>query len=539
MAKLLLETTRLSHSFGGKQLFQTGPLRVCEGDRIGIAGPNGAGKTTLLNILSGAITPDEGTVIRHCPITYLRQFDLLPEETDGQLLREFGMAGRKNVQGLSGGEQMRLRLSAAMGQASVLVFADEPTSNLDEEGIRLVCEKLSQAESFLLISHDRAVLDRLCSRVWVLENGTLTDFPGNYSAWQEEKVKDLRRQQTEYEQYIAEKSHLEAALMERKQRSSRVRKAPSRMGNSEARLHKRAATEKSEKLDNARKAIETRLARLEVKERPREQERAKIDFSLTNPPANKLVLRAEGLTFGYGTRLLFENASFQLPRGSKTVLWGPNGCGKTTLLRLIAEGHPSIILVPKAKIGWFCQGFEQLDLSRTVLENAMADAVQPECIVRSILARLLIRREDVDKPAGTLSGGERNKLAFAKLFASPANLLLLDEPTNYLDLPALESLQEMIKDYEGTILLVTHDRAFADGCCTRTIRFASGKLSVSGGGPSTPAEQERPRIPMDRAVLELRLAQVIAQLSDPNCSEKEALEQQFAELLRQRESIGQ
>ena len=101
----------------------------------------------------------------------------------------------------------------------------------------------------------------------------------------------------------------------------------------------------------------------------------------------------------------------------------------------------------------------------------MADAVQPECIVRSILARLLIRREDVDKPAGTLSGGERNKLAFAKLFASPANLLLLDEPTNYLDLPALESLQEMIKDYEGTILLVTHDRAFADGCCTRTIRL--------------------------------------------------------------------
>lgn len=537
MAKLLLETTRLVHFFGSRKILETGPLQIFAGDRIGVTGANGAGKTTLLNILSGALAPDEGTVSRRCPVAYLRQFDEDRTGADSQLLREFGMAGRQEQAGLSGGEQMRVRLSAVMKEGALLTFADEPTSNLDEAGIRLVCEKLDACESFLLISHDRAVLDRLCTQIWEVESGAVTPYAGNYTAYREQKTLIRRRQQTEYEQYQEEKAHLETALADRQRRSQRVRKAPSRMGNPEARLHKREATEKAEKINSARKAIEARLERLEVKERPRELISAKIDLSLTDPPSNKIVLRGEHLTFGYGETLLFQDLSFELPRGSKTLLWGENGCGKTTLLRLIAEGNPAISQVPKARTGWFRQGFEQLDLNKTVLENVMETAVQPEPVMRSVLARLLISRDDVDKRAGVLSGGERIKLAFAKLFGSPANLLLLDEPTNYLDMPAIEALQEMIREYEGAILFVSHDRAFADACAGRTLRFSEGKLLLSQGGPTALQSEKAPSPSMSRAVLDLRLAEVIARLSAPNCPDKEPLEAQFQELLRQKQAL--
>lgn len=537
MAKLLLETTRLVHFFGSRKILDTSPLQIFAGDRIGIVGANGAGKTTLLNILSGALVPDEGIVSRRCPVAYLRQFGEDQTGADGRLLREFGVAGRQEEAGLSGGEQMRVRLSAVMKEGTLLTFADEPTANLDETGIRLVCDKLDACESFLLISHDRAVLNRLCAQIWEVENGTVTPYAGNYTAYREQKALDRRRQQAEYEQYREEKAHLEAALADRTRRSQRVRKAPSRMGNSEARLHKREATEKAEKINSARKAIETRLERLEVKERPRDQVSAKIDLALTDPPANKIILHGEHLTFGYGETLLFRDAAFDLPRGSKTVLWGENGCGKTTLLRLIAEGHPAISQVPKARAGWFRQGFEQLDLDKTVLENVMETAVQPEPVMRSVLARLLISRDDVDKRAGVLSGGERIKLAFAKLFGSPANLLLLDEPTNYLDMPAIEALQEMVREYEGTVLFVSHDRAFADACAERTLRFSGGKLLLSQGGPSALHAEKSPSPSMSKAVLELRLAEVIARLSAPNCPDKEALEAQFQELLRQKQAL--
>ena len=166
-----------------------------------------------------------------------------------------------------------------------------------------------------------------------------------------------------------------------------------------------------EKLDNARKTILSRLEQLEVKEKPQETAQVRIDFSLTDPPANREIVTGNHITFSHGKNLIFENASFSLPKGSKTALVGANGVGKTTLMELIWSGAPGIRLVPKAKIGYFKQSLDTLDLSKTVLENVMETSVQSENTMRGILARLLIRREDVFKKAGILSGGERVKLA--------------------------------------------------------------------------------------------------------------------------------
>ena len=539
MSKILLSANHIVQYFGERKILEFEKLNVYEGDHIGIVGGNGVGKTTLLNILSGELIPDEGSVIREVPVSYFKQFRDRAEQVDLQKCRKLGLTGKLSREHLSGGEMTRLGL-AAMNKDSLLTFADEPTANLDADGVELCCQMLEQCSTLLLISHDRAVLNRLCTRIIEVRDGCLYFYTGNFAAYHEQREQAFKRQEFEYQQYRSEKSRLEKAARQRSQASKSVRKAPSRMGNSEARLHKREAGEKMEKLDNARKAILSRLEQLEVKEKPREMAQVRIDFSLTDPPANREIVMGDHITFSYGKKLIFENASFSLPKGSKTALIGPNGAGKTTLMELIWSGATGIRLVPKAKIGYFKQSLDTLDLSKTVLENVMETSVQSEKTMRGILARLLIRREDVFKKVSVLSGGERVKLAFAKLFGSPANLLLLDEPTNFLDMPAIEALQQMVEDYEGTVLFVSHDRTFSDGCATRILRIEGRKL-ISFDGNLTEWEKKqmesKSEKKMDKLLLELRLADVISRLSTPNCQNKEELEKEFEQLIAQKNAL--
>ena len=539
MSRILLSANDIVQYFGERKILEFEKLNVYEGDHIGIVGGNGVGKTTLLNILSGELIPDEGSVIREVPVSYFKQFRDRAEQVDLQKCRKLGLTGKLSREHLSGGEMTRLGL-AAMNKDSLLTFADEPTANLDADGVELCCQMLEQCSTLLLISHDRAVLNRLCTRIVEVRDGCLYFYTGNFAAYHEQREQAFKRQEFEYQQYRSEKSRLEKAARQRSQASKSVRKAPSRMGNSEARLHKREAGEKMEKLDNARKAILSRLEQLEVKEKPREMAQVRIDFSLTDPPANREIVMGDHITFSYGKKLIFENASFSLPKGSKTALIGPNGAGKTTLMELIWSGATGIRLVPKAKIGYFKQNLDTLDLSKTVLENVMETSVQSEKTMRGILARLLIRREDVFKKVSVLSGGERVKLAFAKLFGSPANLLLLDEPTNFLDMPAIEALQQMVEDYEGTVLFVSHDRTFLEECATRILRIEDRKL-ISFDGNLTEWEKKqiesKSEKKMDKLLLELRLADVISRLSTPNCQNKEELEKEFEQLIAQKNAL--
>ena len=539
MSKILLSANHIVQYFGERKILEFEKLNVYEGDHIGIVGGNGVGKTTLLNILSGELIPDEGSVIREVPVSYFKQFRDRAEQVDLQKCRKLGLTGKLSREHLSGGEMTRLGL-AAMNKDSLLTFADEPTANLDADGVELCCQMLEQCSTLLLISHDRAVLNRLCTRIVEVRDGCLYFYTGNFAAYHEQREQAFKRQEFEYQQYRSEKSRLEKAARQWSQASKSVRKAPSRMGNTEARLHKREAGEKMEKLDNARKAILSRLEQLEVKEKPREMAQVRIDFSLTDPPANREIVMGDHITFSYGKKLIFENASFSLPKGSKTALIGPNGAGKTTLMELIWSGATGIRLVPKAKIGYFKQNLDTLDLSKTVLENVMETSVQSEKTMRGILARLLIRREDVFKKVSVLSGGERVKLAFAKLFGSPANLLLLDEPTNFLDMPAIEALQQMVEDYEGTVLFVSHDRTFLEECATRILRIEDRKL-ISFDGNLTEWEKKqmesKSEKKMDKLLLELRLADVISRLSTPNCQNKEELEKEFEQLIAQKNAL--
>ena len=535
MSKLLLEANQIVHYFADRKILDFERFVLYAGERVGIVGANGSGKTTLLNLLSGRISPDEGQIRRSAGISYLEQFGK-PSEGSFTEQKKLGVLQAAGQEQVSGGEATRLRLAQAVGRDAPILFADEPTSNLDQEGTEQAAARLEQAETLVVVSHDRALLDRLCTRIIEVEDGKLNSYEGNFTAYRLQKEAERQRAGFEYTQYRKEKSRLEGAIEQSRRKAGSVAKAPPRMGKSEARLHKLVSAEITEKLEHSTRRLESRLERLEVKERPKEEIRISFDFSLTDPPENKVVLRGKRVSFSYGERKILNSADFVLPRGSRTALCGKNGAGKTTLLNRIAEGDPAIRPVPKAKIGYFRQSFEQLDFSKTVLENAMRHSVQPQAVMRNMLARLYFRGDAVFKPASVLSGGERIKLSFAKLFGSEANLLLLDEPTNYLDLPSIETLQELVCAYEGTILFVSHDQAFAEACATRLLFLEDGKLRAFEGSFAEYREaQNRPPEDAQKALRELRLAEVISRLSmNPSEKEKEALEAEFQRLLARR-----
>ena len=334
---------------------------------------------------------------------------------------------------------------------------------------------------------------------------------------------------------MAEKTALEQAISNRKRRAGKVRKAPSRMGNSEARLHKRQAGESQEKLYNAANSLVTRLEKLEVKEKPKERPAIRLDFSLTEPPENKIVISADRLSFSYGSVPVFKNAGFRIVNGLKTALWGENGTGKTTLLNLVyAAGRVmekgiqtfddavvsaarSINIGPGARLAYFRQTFENLDPGKTVLENVMKDSVQNETVARTILARLLLPGGNVFKKVGILSGGEKIKTSFAKLFVSRANVLLLDEPTNYLDMQSIEALESVLKDYEGTVLFVSHDRAFVRAVADRLLVTGGLTVRTFEGGldeyeESIRTVDEAKNRELEKTMLRMRITEVITKL---------------------------
>lgn len=229
------------------------------------------------------------------------------------------------------------------------------------------------------------------------------------------------------------------------------------------------------------KAVQARLAHLPKVARPNELVRIKMDFSLTTPPDNQVVLECTYLHFSYGSHLIFDDASFYLENHHKVCLFGANGTGKTTLLRCIEENESSIRKVPRAKIGFLDQEFKQLDPKKTLLQNATSSSVQSDSVIRTVLARLLFTQQVLHKRVEVLSGGEKTKRSFAKLMLSECNLLILDEPTNYLDLMSVEVLSELLRNYQGTVLFVSHDQHLINHVATDLLIINNHKLELFVG----------------------------------------------------------
>ena len=441
----------------------------------------------------------------------------------------------------------RNRIVKALSSHPELLMADEPTTDLDQEGLTLLRKALMGFQgAILLVSHDRALLRKLCNRIWYLRDGTILDFPGGYDDFIAERDRRMERETFEYEQYKAERKRLKESAQRMAERASQVKKTPGRMGNSEARLHKREWTDSVLQLSHAKRTIQNRMDHLEVKEKPKALPEIRMKLGVVHPVEAKTVLECTCDRLRAGASELLRDTGFVLPTGSRTALIGPNGCGKTSLLHAILDQTGAGIRFqgkarwnPAVRIGWFDQHHEQtMDRKKSVLENIMGSAVYPEHIARTVMACLGLRGEAVFKPLELLSGGEKAKTALGKLLLMDCNTLLLDEPTNHLDLFTMEELEKLLASYGGTILFVSHDEEFIRKTATRIIRFDEGKLVTTEGGwdeMKKPAQTERTDADKSLEIsrLEMRMAVLSARMAHPEKGDHpEQLQQEYLELAR-------
>ncbi len=543
MAKIVLEARNIRRSCGERELFHVDSLAVYEGEKIGLTGRNGAGKSTLLHILSGEEAPDEGQVRRFGKTAEIRQQGLAREEGGGRYQALFRAPEAR--ESLSGGEQTRNRIAAAFSAAPRLLLADEPTTDLDEEGLRMLRKQLRDFDgTLILVSHDRSLLREFCTRIWYLENGKLEDFPGGYDDFEAERERKRERAQFEYDQYRSEQKRLKESAQRMAEMASSVKKAPSRMGNSEARLHTREYTNSVLHLSHMKRTVQNRMEKMEVKERPAAQPEIRMKLGVSTPVRARYALEVSCGRLTAGEKLLLKDAKLVLPAGSRTALTGENGCGKTTLLSALTGNLPegaaftgSIRFNPQVKMGWFDQHHERtLHGEKSVLDNIMAESIHPQSLARTVLSCLGFEREDAFKQVSVLSGGERAKAALARLLLMDLNLLILDEPTNHLDLFTMKALEELLESYGGTLLFVSHDETFLRRVSTRMIRFEEGTLITLEGSaeereksPETPAAEQDLQIRL--MTLEMRMADLSARMARPRKGDRpEQLNEDYMKL---------
>ena len=479
--KQLLCAENIKVSYGEQEVLNFEKFQLYEGDRVGLVGANGAGKTTLLKVLCGQLEPEWGTVKMNCDPFYFKQFDEDWDsfELDGKEISTMGVKEQIWQEKVSGGENTRIRLACMFGSNKAVAFLDEPTTNLDVKGRTLLTEKMAHMTTFVVVSHDRALMNTVCNKIVEISEGKLTEYTGNYDDYRHLKEEIVKRQWTEYEKYTAEKKRLTQVYYDKKSQAKNMTKKPRNMSYSEYKMRnlvgRHVPADRALQMEKSAANVLKRIEHMEVKNKPRELPAMKPDFRLTCPPENPIVIRGEHITFGYDEKLLYEDASFIIPNRSKVAILGDNGAGKSTLLNMMIE-RSQVSVVPAAKIGYISQHMSEIDLTKTVLQNAREVSIQKEEIMRTILARLLLTDRDMKKKAGELSGGERRKLAFAMLFVSDINLIVLDEPTNYMDLPSIEALESLLAEYEGTLVFVSHDMEFVDHIATEKLLVADGKI---------------------------------------------------------------
>ncbi|MDP2136948.1 MAG: ABC-F family ATP-binding cassette domain-containing protein [Candidatus Didemnitutus sp.] len=506
----MLTIADVAKSYGTRELFSEVSLFVARTDRYGLVGPNGAGKSTLFNLILGEESPDEGTIEweRGADFGYLPQESapvgeesilsiatsgkkLMPEDDDDydidwtleprakKILSGLGFRESdhdKQAKSFSGGWVMRAHLARLLVSEPALLLLDEPTNHLDLEALLWFQDYLTRYPGGLLVvSHDREFLNILCTGILELRGGTLNRYTGNYDDYLNEK--DARKDQ-------------QAALFKNQQREiAHLQKFVDRFG-AKASMASRAKSK--EKQIN-------RLKDVAVEEPWEDLKR--INFRFPQPPRSGLkVVNLTNVDQAYGDHVVYRGLNFEAERGQKMVLVGPNGSGKSTLLKILADVIPiqggQRELGSNVVPGYFAQNrADNLHLDLTVFENVMelrtAENQLTEQQARAVLGGFLFRKDDVHKKVAVLSGGEKSRLALARLLVNPPNLLLMDEPTTHLDIPSIDALVNALKQYEGTFIFISHDVYFIKALAETVLHVHSGRLTPYAGSYDYYLEKSR------------------------------------------------
>ncbi|WP_047985070.1 Msr family ABC-F type ribosomal protection protein [Ornithinibacillus californiensis] len=465
MENILFELENVIIRVLEKEILKIDRLAVHQFDRIGIVGRNGAGKSTLLKLLAGKRQPTVGRISRLVEPSYFDQLAKYNEtsEADGALTSKLGVSQVTNHP--SGGEETRLKLAQLFTTYREAILMDEPTTHLDKTGKDFLVNQLTYYYGALVIvSHDRSLLDDLVTTIWEVVDGKVTVYKGNYSAYAATKQVEVEQKRLAYDSYVKEKERLEKAATEKMAKAQKIlasSKAKQKGKEKPSRLGKTKSKGTSQKgMHRVAKSIEQRIQNLpEVT--PIKNE-GKITFLQSDTVAlhNKFPIMADNLTIEVPQCILLEQVSFQMPLGKKIAITGPNGAGKSTLLHYLITGKEGLTLSPKAKIGSFLQKSYRFETDETVLSFLRNRTDQNEGVLRSVLNRMQFAGTDLQKEVCSLSGGEAVRLQLCLLFLGKYNILILDEPTNFLDIDALEALEQFIEGYKGTIIIVSHDKTF-------------------------------------------------------------------------------
>lgn len=521
---IIMEVNNLKYYIRDRLLIEIDKLSIQNNDRIGLVGHNGSGKTTLLELLAGKYEPDEGAIIT---------------DTSGELLPQLKNTNTTK----SGGEVTQEYINKSLAKKTGLLLADEPTTNLDTEHIEKFEKQLSRWQgAIVIVSHDRTFLDSLCTAIWAIDDaGKVKEYKGNYTDYTNQKKLEITQRESAYENYQQKKRQLENALEIKEQKAQRATKKPKKVSPSEARITgaKPYFAKKQKKLQKTAKAIETRLEKLEKVEKVREIPAIKMDLPNQEAITGSTILRIEELKASVKDRILWSPSSFHVRGGDKIAIIGRNGVGKTTLLKKIVSNEPGVTTSANMKTGYFSQNLDVLDKDQSIFENVSSTSKQDETLIRTVLARLHFYRDDVYKKVDVLSGGERVKVAFAKIFVSDVNMLILDEPTNFLDIEAVEALEGLLQNYKGTILLVSHDRRFIQTIANRILIIENEEIKIYEGN----YENYKNHIPKEEAdsqeqellLIETKITEILSRLSlEPS----EDLEEEFQNLLKRKRRIS-
>ena len=522
---IIAQAQDLEQRFGGNTIFSNISFSVPDNARIGLVGPNGAGKTTLLKIMTGQQEPTSGqfTINKGFKVGYIAQenaldedktiwdemltvFDNLieknkritkmqeqiaehPEDEDllkryDQLAYDFEQEGgftyqaeiksilngfnfkentwQKVIGTLSGGEKTRLTFVKLLLQKPPVLLLDEPTNYLDLDTLDWLEAFLKNYQGAIItVSHDQYFLDHLANQIFELNFGKLTTFKGNYSQYVKERELMNNQQEAAYEKQQEKIKKEEEFIQKNLVRASTTKRAQSR----------RKALDKMERIKP-----------------PKHKQKVRINFT-SDRPSGKEVLIAKDLTIGYPDKTMVSDIDFQVNKNDRVAIIGPNGIGKSTLLKTIMKKlepkDGSIKYGASLDIGYYDQELQSLDPSKTVLDTIWdRHKTMPEKDVRSILASFLFTAEDIDKTVGQLSGGQKARLTLTVLSLEKDNFLLMDEPTNHLDIEAKEVLEQALNTYDGTLLFVSHDRYFINELANKIISVRDGHAKIYNGNYS-------------------------------------------------------
>jgi len=477
-------------AYGDRPLLDGAQLSVRAGERVGLIGRNGTGKSSLLRVISGHAHLDEGEIQRRdsMRITFVEQEPALPDSPTlresllaraalepnaaelhadererwrmaarlTEFMQRFDLDPERVPATSSGGERKRAALALALALQPDVLLLDEPTNHLDIEGIEKLEELLLKVPASIVITHDRAFLDRITTRIVELDRGILRSYPGNFAAYEERKEQEIAAEDVARRRF--EKFWAQEEVWIRKGVEARRTRNEGRV---------------------------KRLERLRVERAERLDRLGNVKLSLdSGERSGQLVAELTAVSKSFGDRKIIDNLSMRVMRGDRIGLIGPNGAGKSTLIGiLLGSLQPDagqVKLGTNLAVAYFDQLRGQLDPEATVAETISPGSDWVEIgaerkHIMSYLTDFLFPSQRAKSPVKMLSGGERNRLLLARLFARPANLVVLDEPTNDLDIESLELLEQKLQDYTGTLLLVSHDRRFLDNVVTQT-------LAAEGGG---------------------------------------------------------